>query len=118
MNITKKQQTWMAAVLAAGLLGSGAVLWTGRAAAPAPGEHAHEAGEAHADEHSDKTTGKDADSGPAHADEAALIRLTAAQQAGEVSAVRWVLDTAYGAPGDGAIYSASPGSPPPTEPAP
>lgn len=45
-------------------------------------------------------------------------RLTAAQQAGEVSAVRWVLDTAYGAPGDGAIYSASPGSPPPTEPAP
>lgn len=80
MNITKKQQTWMAAVLAAGLLGSGAVLWTGRAAAPAPGEHAHEEGEAHADEHSDKTAGKDADSGPAHADEAALIRLTAAQQ--------------------------------------
>ncbi len=45
-------------------------------------------------------------------------RLTTAQQSGELSAVRWVLDTAYGEPGDGAIYAASPGSPPPTEPAP
>ena len=45
-------------------------------------------------------------------------RLTPEQQSGELSAVRWVLDTAYGEPGDGAIYAASPGSPPPTEPAP
>ncbi|MEH0168548.1 efflux RND transporter periplasmic adaptor subunit [Roseateles microcysteis] len=32
MNITKKQRTIMAAVVAAGLIGSGAVLWSGRAA--------------------------------------------------------------------------------------
>lgn len=88
MNITKKQQIWMAAVLAAGLLGSGAVLWSGRAAAPTPGEHAHEEGDAHADERSDKKADKhpgkdadrDADSGQAHAEEVPLIRLTAAQQ--------------------------------------
>ena len=45
-------------------------------------------------------------------------RLTAAQQAGEVSAVRWVCDTALGADGAGVIYAASPGDPPPTSPAP
>jgi hypothetical protein len=45
-------------------------------------------------------------------------RLTPEQQRAEEGAVRWVMDAAYGAPGDGAIYAASPGSPPPTEPAP
>ncbi|MDL5032555.1 efflux RND transporter periplasmic adaptor subunit [Pelomonas sp. APW6] len=80
MNITKKQQTWMAAVVAAGLLGSGAVLWTGRTAAPTPGEHAHREGDSHADKEADKSADKTADSAAAHTDEAALIRLTAAQQ--------------------------------------
>lgn len=43
-------------------------------------------------------------------------RLTAAEQSAELSAVRWVCDTALGEPGDGVIYQAGPGSPPPTGP--
>lgn len=46
MNITKQQRIAMLAVLAAGLLGTGAFLWGGRSGQPAtePGErHAHEA---------------------------------------------------------------------------
>ncbi len=43
-------------------------------------------------------------------------RLTATEQSAELSAVRWVCDTALGEPGDGVIYQAGPGSPPPTGP--
>lgn len=45
-------------------------------------------------------------------------RLTAAQQSAELSAVRWVCDTALGADGAGVVYAVSPGDPPPTSPSP
>jgi len=43
-------------------------------------------------------------------------RLTAAQRDAELSAVRWVCDTALGEPALGILYEASPGDPPPTAP--
>lgn len=43
-------------------------------------------------------------------------RLTATEQSAELSAVRWVCDTALGEPGLGILYEASPGDPPPTAP--
>jgi hypothetical protein len=45
-------------------------------------------------------------------------RLTAAQRSAELSAVRWVCDTALGADGAGVVYAVSPGDPPPTSPSP
>jgi hypothetical protein len=45
-------------------------------------------------------------------------RLTAAQRDAELSAVRWVCDTALGADGAGVVYAVSPGDPPPTSPSP
>ncbi|MDT8999706.1 efflux RND transporter periplasmic adaptor subunit [Paucibacter sp. APW11] len=43
MTITKQQKTLMAALVAAGLIASGAVLWSGRGTAPAPDQgHTHE----------------------------------------------------------------------------
>ncbi|MDE2441773.1 MAG: efflux RND transporter periplasmic adaptor subunit [Betaproteobacteria bacterium] len=59
MNITKKQQVTMAAIVAAGLVGSAAVLWRSQSVAPADQAEAHEEQEkplgkgegAHQDEH-------------------------------------------------------------------
>ena len=62
MNITRKQVGLMAGLVAAGLVGTAAVLWGGRAAAPAA-----EAAEAH---------GKEA----AHDEDARAVTLSAAQQ--------------------------------------
>lgn len=74
MNITKKQKTIMAAVVAAGLIGSGAVLWSGRAAAPAA-----ERGDAHEEE--GKPHGK-GEAGKAEAghEEERIVKLSAEQQ--------------------------------------
>lgn len=43
-------------------------------------------------------------------------RLTAEQRTGELSAVRWVCDTALGEDAGGVIYAVSPTDPPPTSP--
>lgn len=74
MNITKKQKTIMAAVVAAGLIGSGAVLWSGRTAAPAA-----ERGDAHEEE--GKPHGK-GEAGKAEAghEEERIVKLSAEQQ--------------------------------------